>query len=324
LAVSLVAPHFADDYTLHIMIISCYYLVLAASWNLLAGYTGRFSLAQQTFATIGAYTTGLAVYYEHVPVWVGILLAALLASSVGFLLGVTVLRMQSSYLALTTWAFAATTQILLIGAYELTGGDQGLIVPPLFGQLTDLAPYYYVFLALVVSTLIVYYAVVKSPGGMFMRAIKDDELRAATLGVDTTRWKVLVFVGTSFFSGLAGAFYAHYIVVVSPSMADFSEMAKIIAMVLIGGLGSFIGPIIGAPLIEALSSYLQYYGQWDTVIYGLAMIGFMRAYRDGLVALALRLVGYLRSRGRGHRGLDVRMAVGSVDEPKVPPMKLPR
>src|SRR5262249_57932279 len=107
--------------------------------------------------------------------------------------------------------------------------------------------YYYLFAALAFASVLGMYALVRSPLGQFMRAIKDDELRAESLGVDTTRVKILVFTVSSAFAGLAGAFYAHYVVVLSPQLADFNEMAKLIIMVVLGGLRSIAGPILGAP-----------------------------------------------------------------------------
>ncbi len=277
-------PYLVSTFMLHVLAISCYYLILAASWNLLAGYTGRFSLAQQTFATIGAYTTGLLIHYFGIPIWAGIVSAMAVSTLTGLGLGFLVLRMQAGYLAVATWSFAATVQIVLTAGYEITRGQLGLSVPSLLGNLDPIA-YYYVFLVLAATSVLLMYFIVHSPIGQFMRAIKDDEMRAATLGVDTTRWKVAVFAVTSLFSGLAGAFYAHYVLVLSPAIADFNEMGKVLAMVIVGGLGSFAGPIIGAPLMQMLLTYFQSYGAWSVVGYAAVVIVVMRLYRGGIVAL---------------------------------------
>lgn len=277
-------PYLVSSFALHVLAISCYYLILAASWNLLAGYTGRFSLAQQTFATIGAYTTGLLIHYLGIPIWSGIVAAAIVSTATGLALGLLVLRMQAGYLAVATWSFAATVQIVITAAYEFTRGQLGLNVPTLLGHLDPIA-YYYVFLVLAAVSVLLMYFIVHSPIGQFMRAIKDDEMRAATLGVDTTLWKVAVFAVTSFFSGIAGAFYAHYVAVLSPSIADFNEMGKVLAMVIVGGLGSFWGPIIGAPLVQMVLTFFQAYGAWSVVGYAAVVIVVMRLYRGGLVAL---------------------------------------
>jgi len=143
------------------------------------------------------------------------------------------------------------------------------------------------------------YILVRSPLGYFMRAIRDDELRAQTLGVDTTRVKVLVFTLTSGISGLAGVLYAHYMVVLSPQMADFSEMAKLIIMVVVGGLGTFAGPLVGAPLVHIILTYLQKYGEWDMVVFALIVIALMRSTMGGLVALAAEAYQKLRGARAG-------------------------
>ena len=290
-------PYLVSEFALHVLAINCYYLILAASWNLLAGYTGRFSLAQQTFATVGAYTTGLLIHYWGVPIWFGIASAVVVSTLAGLGLGILVLRMQSGYLAVATWSFAATVQIVITAAYEITRGQLGLAVPSLLGNLNPIS-YYYVFLTLAAVCVLLMYFIVHSPVGQFMRSIKDDELRAATLGVDTTRWKVAVFAVTSLFSGLAGAFYAHYILVLSPAIADFNEMGKVLAMVIVGGLGSFTGPLIGAPLVQIVLTYFQAYGTWSVVGYAVVVIVVMRLYRGGLAALLGAAFAKLRAAAR--------------------------
>ena len=289
------APLVAGDYALHVLTISLYYTILAASWSLLAGFTGQFSLAHQAFAAIGAYTTGLLIHYFALPIWCGIVSGVLVAGALGFGLGRLVLRMRAIYLAIATWAFAETIHILLAAAYSITRGELGLSVPPLFHSLSP-RPYYYVFATLTLASVLAMYLIVRSPIGYFMRAIKDDELRAESLGVNTTRVKVFVFTVASAFAGLAGAFYAHYTVVLSPQMADFSEMAKLIIMVVVGGLGSFAGPLVGAAPVHILTTYLAKYGEWDMVIYAVVVIVLMRLHMGGLVAIGGRIAEGIRPR----------------------------
>ena len=282
------AVPFASDYVLHVLITSMYYTILAASWNLLAGFTGQFSLAHQAFAAIGAYTSGLLTVSYGFAIWASIACGIVAAGALGLALGRVVLRMRAIYLAIATWAFAETVHILLTAGYAITRGELGLTVPPLFADL-NVRSYYYVFIALTLASLAAMYAIVRSRLGIFMRAIKDDELRAETLGMNTTRIKVLVFTITSAFAGLAGAFYAHYVVVLSPQIADFSEMAKLIIMVVVGGLGSFVGPLIAVTPIASLHLYLAKYGEWDMVIYAFAVIVLMRTQIGGVAALMRRL-----------------------------------
>ncbi len=289
-------PALAGDFTLHMLTTSCYYTILAASWNLLAGFTGQFSLAHQAFAAIGAYTSGLLIRYFAVPIWFGITSGILVAALFGYALGRMVLSMRAIYLAIATWAFAETIHIVLAAAYPITRGELGLDVPPLFRNLDPLA-YYYLFAALAFGCVLAMYAMVRSPLGQFMRAIKDDELRAESLGVDTTRVKIVVFTVSSAFAGLAGAFYAHYVVVLSPQLADFNEMAKLIIMVVLGGLGSVAGPLIGATPVQVLITWLQKYGEWDMVIFALVVIVLMRTHAGGINSLIQSLASATRRVG---------------------------
>lgn len=297
-AALLVLSRFLGEYGVHVLNTSLYYVILAASWNVLAGFTGRFSLAHQAFAAIGAYTSGLLATRYDLPLWVTIPAAVLAATLLGFLLGRLVLRMRAVYLAIATWAFAETIHILLTAAYAITRGELGLTVPPVFPDM-DPRRYLYLFTGLAVLCVLGLHAFVRSPLGYFMRAIRDDELRAQSLGVDTVAIKTLVFTVTSGVAGLAGAFYGHYVVVLSPQIADFSEMAKIIVMVVVGGFGSFAGPLIGAPPVQILNSYLAKYGEWDMVIFAVVVIGFMRFNPGGLVDF-LR-AGWRRVRPRRHQ-----------------------
>jgi branched-chain amino acid transport system permease protein len=293
-------PFLAGGFTLHLLTTGLYYTVLAASWNLLAGFTGQFSLAHHAFAAIGAYTSGLLIRYYGTPIWLSIAAGVVVAAALGFVLGRMVLSMRAIYLAIATWAFAETIHILLTAAYPITRGELGLNVPPLFNNL-DPTKYYLLFAALAVVSVTIMYGIVKSPLGYFMRAIRDDDLRAESLGVDTTRVKVLVFTVASAFAGLAGAFYGHYLVVLSPQMADFNEMAKLIIMVVLGGLGTVLGPLIGAAPVQMLTTYLQKYGEWDLVIFAVVVIALMRTHVGGIAAFVYAALARFKAEPRGRR-----------------------
>jgi branched-chain amino acid transport system permease protein len=287
-------PFLVSEFTAHVLAISAYYVILAASWNMLAGFTGQFSLAQHAFAALGAYTSGLLVYHLQSPLWVSIPAGVVATALGGLLLGLLVLKMRAIYLSIATWAFAETLRITLSAAYEFTRGDLGLSVPSLYGHVRP-AVYYYTFLAVAVLCLLLIYVMLKSPIGYFMRAVKDDPMRAQSLAVDTTRVKLFAFVASSAMAGLAGTLYAHYVLTLTPSIVDFGEMARIIVMVVIGGLGSFIAPIIGAPPVYALNTWLAAWGEWSMVAFAAIVIVLMRAYPAGLAGLASALWSRRRS-----------------------------
>ena len=277
-------PLFTDEFVLHVLTIGAYYVILAVSWNLLAGFTGQFSLAQHAFAAIGAYVSGLLIYHLGTPLVVSIPAGILAAGLGGYLLGRLVLRMRTIYLSIATWAFAETYRVVLTAAYDFTRGDLGLSVPSLYGNVRPVS-YYYTFVAVAGLCVLVTYVVLRSPIGYFMRAVKDDQMRAQSLGVDTTRVKLFAFTLSSAMAGLAGVLYAHYVLTLTPAMVDFSEMARIIIIVVIGGLGSFIGPVLAAPPINFLSTYLQAFGEWSLVIFAAVVIVVMRSYPAGLAGL---------------------------------------
>jgi branched-chain amino acid transport system permease protein len=277
-------PLVTGEFVLHVLAIGAYYAMLAVSWNLLAGFTGQFSLAQHAFAAVGAYTSGLLIYHLNTPLFVSMPAGILTAALGGYLLGRLVLRMRTIYLSIATWAFAETYRIVLTAAYDFTRGDLGLSVPSLYGNVRPIY-YYYTFVTVAAACVLLTHVILRSPVGYFMRAVKDDQVRAQSLGVDTTNVKLFAFTLSSAMAGLAGVLYAHYILTLTPSLVDFSEMAKIIIMVVIGGLGHFLGPVLAAPPINFLSTYLQAYGEWSLVLFAVAVIIVMRSYPAGLAGL---------------------------------------
>lgn len=290
-------PLVTGDFVLHVLTIGAYYVILGVSWNLLAGFTGQFSLAQHAFAAIGAYGSGLLIYHLKTPLILSMPAGVLAAALGGYLLGRLVLHMRTIYLAIATWAFAETFHIVLAADYEFTRGDLGLSVPSLYGNVRPTA-YYYTFVAVAGLCVLVTYVVLRSPIGYFMRAVKDDQLRAQSLGVDTTQVKLFAFTLSSAMAGLGGVLYAHYVLTLTPAMVDFSEMARIIIIVVIGGLGYLFGPVLAAPPINFLSTYLQSYGEWSVVFFAATVIVVMRSYPAGLAGLVEIQLRRLRRRER--------------------------
>jgi branched-chain amino acid transport system permease protein len=277
-------PLVISEYEAHVVTMSFYYVVLAAGWNILAGYTGQFSLAHHTFAGIGAYTSALLVLYAHVPIVVGIAAGVALAAAVGYLLGTLCLRMRAIYLALATWAFAESIRLLVSVEYQITRGDLGLRAPLLFATPRP-TPYYYLFLGLALVAILAAWQIVHSRAGSYMRAIRDDEEAAAVMGVETFKWKRVAFVVSAVFAAVAGGFEGHYIGLLSPTPMKFNEMAMIVIMVIVGGLRTFPGPVIGAIFIEILSELLRGWGEIRMVLFALLVIVVARAYPAGLVGI---------------------------------------
>jgi len=288
-------PWGASEYHTHVLVTSLYYVILAIGWNLLAGYTGQFSLAHHTFAGVGAYTSALLVRYAHVPILAGIGAGAVVAAAMGYGLGTLCLRMRAIYLALATWAFAESLRLLITVEYGITRGDLGLAAPFLFATPRP-TPYYYLFLGLALVSILVARELVDSRIGSYMRAIRDDEEAASVMGVDTFRWKRFVFAVSAIFAAVAGGFQGHYVGLLSPTPMKFNEMAMIVVMVIVGGLRTFAGPILGAVFIEVLSEALRAWGEVRMVLFAVFVIIIARGYPSGLVGICRAFGGRLAAR----------------------------
>jgi branched-chain amino acid transport system permease protein len=292
LVIALLGPLFMGDYWLHVFIIAYFYAVLASSWALLSGYAGQFSFGHMAFMAIGAYTTGLLGRYLALPPLAGILAGTLAAAAAGLAIGALVLRLKAAYLALFTIAFSEILRIVLRSEPQITRGDQGLMVTPLFGDTLSRVPYYYTMLALMVICLLIFYWLANSRVGLFLRAIREDEEAAAARGVDVVYYKVLVFVITSAIIGLVGTFFAHYTLILTPSILVLSQTGLVIAMAIIGGVESLIAAAIGGIIIQVGLELLREFEAWRMVIFGALLITTLRFARNGLLAPVLqRLFG---------------------------------
>jgi branched-chain amino acid transport system permease protein len=293
-------PLWLGEYYVHVVTIAFYYAILAISWNLLAGYTGQFSLAHHAFASLGGYGSALLLYHApgywgvSIPIPVGILFGTFLAALVGFGLGSICLNMRRIYLALTTWAFAESFRLWIITEYKFTQGDLGLSTDLIFDTI-DPTPFYYLFLAFTVVCLWIVFEIIRSPVGYYLRAIRDDDEAAQAMGVNTVRWKRFAFTVSSAMAGFAGALQAHYIGLLSPTPIKFNEMAIILVMVIAGGLRSFWGPLLGALFIQIVSEALRDYAEYRMVLFAILVLVIIRTYQDGIYgmlrALSLKISG---------------------------------
>ncbi len=266
-----------------VVITSLYYALLASNWNLLAGYTGLFSLAPAGFAMLGAYVTALLWTYAGVEPWLGIPAGAIVCAIVGLVIGVLTLRLSGPYLALTTLALAEILRVIVLNSFDITRGEIGLQVPALFAHQSS---YYYMFLVAVGGFLIGLHWLLGQPCGLYLRAIRNDETGARARGVRTVFWKVFAFSVSSGLSGLAGALFAHYVIIVSPSIGHLLVTGLVMSMVVLGGMGTLLGPLVGALLVNVSSEYLRAAGDYQHIVFPIVVILFARFCREGLVGRA--------------------------------------
>ena len=276
-----------------VVIVSLYYAMLALNWNLLAGFTGLFSLAPAGFAMLGAYVAALLWTYAAVPTLPGIVAAGVVTAIVGLLVGLLTLRLAGPYLALTTLALAEILRLIVINSFAVTGGEIGLKVPPLFVEQSSI---YYTLLGTVAAMLVGLHVLLGQPCGLYLRAIRNDDIGAGARGVRVVFWKVFAFSLSSGLSGLAGGLFAHYIVIVSPSLGHLLITGTVISAVVIGGMGTLVGPLIGALLVNVSSEYLRAAGDLQHIVFSLLVILFARFCREGLTGRVAQWIAAWRSR----------------------------
>ena len=291
-AIALVPLVVSAPYVLGIILVSVFFAILALAWNLLAGYTGQFSLAPAAFAMIGGYATALLDFYWKVPLALGIPAAIVVTGLFGLVLGKLVLNLSGPYLSLTTLAFAEIARVVIGNSHEFTRGDQGMHV----ATLTDSrVAYYYIFLFALLVVLAFIYWLLRGRLGRFMMAVRDDPVGAESRGIDVVRVKMIAFCVSCAICGLAGSLYGTFSQLVSPELGLLQQTGLILSMVVIGGMGSLSGSILGAVLIYMGSEWLRGFGNIQLIVFAVLVILFARYIPGGLWGwIAARLQGRAR------------------------------
>ena len=280
-------PFVLSQYWLHVMIISLFYAMMASSWNLIAGFTGQISFAHAAFSGIGAYASGMLAVNLGFPPWLGVLIATGVAALLGLGLGYLCIRMGGIYLSLTTLGFSEILRIVITNEDKWTRGTMGLQIPGFFPVYSKTS-YYYLFLVVTLVLLFIIYKIIHSEMGLTFRAVLNDELAASSSGINTVRVRVLAFTISSAMAGLAGGLYGHYLMLITPDIPSLGQMFLVLAMAVIGGMGSFAGPIIGAFALEILSEYIRIYGEYHVLLFGLVALVMARFAPEGVMGLLSR------------------------------------
>lgn len=245
-------------------------IILAVSLNLITGFTGQFSLGHASFMAIGAYTSGILTAKLDFPFAVGIIGAALMAALAGVLIGTPTLRLKGDYLAIATLGFGEIVRIVGLN-WEYAGGAMGLNDIP---QYTDWTWLYF----LVILTLVVIANFINSYNGRAVISIREDELASASMGVNTSYYKILVFSLGALFAGVAGALYANFFYFIKPDSFGFMKSVDILVIVVLGGLGSIRGTVVSAIVLSLVSLFLQGIPELRMVIYAVILF-IMMVYR---------------------------------------------
>jgi branched-chain amino acid transport system permease protein len=302
MALALLAP--LAIYPLFLMNVLCFAL-FACAFNLLIGYVGLLSFGHAMFFGFAAYISGYTVKVWGWPTEVGILAGTAVAAVMGLVAGAITIRRQGIYFAMVTLALAQMVFFFCLQA-KFTGGEDGIqAIPrrPLFGMLeitNDFVFYYVVLVVFAIGFLIIYRAI-HSPFGQVLKAIRENEARAISLGYAVDRFKLIAFVLSAALAGLAGATKAIVFQLASLTDVTWQMSGEVVLMTLVGGMGTVFGPIVGAGIIVAMQNYLSGFGEWVLVIQGAIFVITVLLFRRGIVGEIIALANRGRTVRTGKR-----------------------
>lgn len=286
-------PVLANPYVIYVVNVALIYVILAVGLNLLLGYAGQFAFANAALFGIGAYATGLLQLRLGWPFWLALVGGAVFTALAGLVVALPALRLSGLYLALASMAFAQFTQWVLLNWEKVTYGAGGFkIAPPSFawvGLSSSLGVYY---LTVVVSAVLVAAAwnTVRSRVGRAFVALRDSEVAAEALGVDLARWKTVAFALSAFYAGIAGGLYSATLNFVAPEGFDLFQMVVHFSMVVVGGLGSVWGSVLGAGLLIGFQEGLRAFKGAQEIGFGLLLIACIVFLPEGIISLVKRRV----------------------------------
>lgn len=287
-----VLPVFLNRYAIDIAIIAGIYIVLALGLNIVVGLAGLLVLGYIAFYAVGAYTFALLSTQYHVSFWMSLPIGGLLAAIFGLLLGAPTLRLRGDYLAVVTLGFGEITRIILNNWDKVTGGPNGIMGigrPEIFGyRFNNPGAFYYLILLMIVFTAIGVRRLNESRIGRAWVAIREDEVAAEAMGINTTGMKLLAFSLGAAIAGIAGVFYAAKMTFISPESFTFLESIIILCMVVIGGIGSIPGVILGAVVLIVLPESLRGFQDYRMLVFGASMVVMMVFRPQGLLGGSTR------------------------------------
>jgi len=276
---SLIIPLFlSDSLSLRVLTLIALFTIYASSWNLLAA-SGQGSLGHAAFLGIGGFTSSLLALNLDVPPIIGIFIGGLFSAGIGFLIGLTCVRLKAWFLGMVTFGFAVITETLVSHFDDFTHGIMGFRTAPLVPLGL---PFYYLALFLAISCVIIIYYVMKSKMGLAFKAIHQNETEAKMIGINTAKYKLYAFVMSTFIAGLAGGLYAHFLRYIRVSIFAPTNSFEPLMMSVIGGLGTIEGPIIGSIILVAIDSYLPNIDKFLPIVHGTFIGPYLRLLGLGI------------------------------------------
>jgi branched-chain amino acid transport system permease protein len=306
-AVLMLIPLFVrNNFYIHNLIMIFFWATLTASWNIIGGIAGQISLGHAAFFGIGAYTSTILYLKMGISPWIGLLCGGFLAMAVASGISYPCFRLRGPFFTLATIAFGEVVSILASYFRELTGGAVGLLIPfkPGFWNLMfrEKIWYYYIMLVLLLLVIFITYKIATSKMGYYLLSLREDEEAARAIGINTAKYKLYAVMVSAFFAGVAGVFYAQYILFIEPRTVFSAELSTQFALMsIIGGLGTVVGPILGAFILTPLGEFLRAwlggsYSGLHIAIYGVILIVVVLMMPEGVVVWGNDKVRRLKAR----------------------------
>jgi len=270
-----------ESYILHIGILCMMYSCYSLSWNLVSGFAGIFGLGFQALAGVGGYTSALLAIKAGISPWIGIFVGGLFALVVGSVFCIPCLKLKEMpYIAISSTCLGECVRLVVANLVDLTRGEMGLWGMGDFPNVGAIKfeggnriSYWYLVMIFLAIYLLVVNRIVKAPLGSALSAIRDSQPAASSLGINVPATKMRIYMISSFMVGVIGGFYAHYMGILTPSSVLGAQMmTQIVAMTLLGGLGTIAGPVVGSFTITILTETLRILGDYRMVIYGLIIV----------------------------------------------------
>jgi branched-chain amino acid transport system permease protein len=323
LLVAAVAPLFVNDYYLFVGNTILVYVLLSIGLNILVGYTGQLAFANAAMFGIGAYGTGLLQVRLGWPFWLAFPAGAVIATTVGLAISLPALRLRGLYLAVSTLAFAQFTQWTFLNWDEVTFGAGGFKTPAIsFAPLpvSKDVGLYYLTLLFVIILFVLAQNTVRSRLGRAFIAVRDSEIAAQSLGVDLLRYKALAFGISGFYAGVAGGLYSALLNFVSPEGYDLFQMVLQKSMIVVGGLGSIVGSVLGAGAIVSILELLRKVKGAQEIAFGAILVGFILFMPGGIVGwLKQKVRGWDEPLHRSRRTGSPALPVSSLEKSEIRP-----